>query len=167
MQPAELAGYGPIDDELARVITACGVWQRLLTDPATGTVTDVGRRRYRPPPGLADLVRARDRVCAFPTCEKSAADCDLDHRRRWAAGGRTSAANLWPLCARHHAVKDGDHGWSCEVRGDGRVAWTTPAGRSYVIDRGRGDGASYVDVIDPAPVREPPGTIRVEAAAPF
>ena len=49
-----------------------GTWRRLVTDPASGVVIDVGRTRYRPPAGLADLVRARDRACVFPTCQTPA-----------------------------------------------------------------------------------------------
>ncbi|PZS02394.1 MAG: HNH endonuclease [Pseudonocardiales bacterium] len=139
--PAELVGYGPIDHDLAREIVATGAWQRLLTDPATGTITDVGRTRYRPPAALADLVRARGRACAFPTCQQPAARCDLDHRRPWSAGGATNAQNLWPLCGRHHSVKDGSAGWSCALRRDGAITWTTPVGRVYTIHRDSDDDA--------------------------
>ncbi|OFT37605.1 HNH endonuclease, partial [Actinomyces sp. HMSC08A09] len=50
----------------AWALAAGGTWRRLVTDPASGVVIDVGRTRYRPPAGLADLVRARDRACVFP-----------------------------------------------------------------------------------------------------
>ncbi|WP_309343985.1 DUF222 domain-containing protein, partial [Actinomyces oris] len=46
----------------AWALAAGGTWRRLVTDPASGVVIDVGRSRYRPPAGLADLVRARDRA---------------------------------------------------------------------------------------------------------
>ncbi|PZS04506.1 MAG: HNH endonuclease [Pseudonocardiales bacterium] len=165
--PAELAGYGPVDHELAREIIATGVWQRLTADPSTGTVTDIGRKRYRPPAALADLVRARGRTCAFPTCERAATRCDLDHRHRWSAGGTTSAANLWPLCRRHHAIKDGDPGWSCELRPDGVVTWTTPAGRVYSVERDIDQpGVSRITVTDPAQPQEH-APDRDELPAPF
>ncbi|MGI9093787.1 MAG: DUF222 domain-containing protein [Mycobacteriales bacterium] len=154
--PAELGGYGPIDHDLAREIVATGVWQRLIADPVTGAITEAGRARYRPPAALADLVRARGRSCAFPTCQRPAAACDLDHRRQWSAGGHTSADNLWPLCARHHAVKDGHPGWSCEVLPDGRIRWRTPTGRVYTIQRSSGDAdtdltVASVTIADPPP----------------
>ena len=40
-------------------LAAGGTWRRLVTDPASGTVVDVGRARYRPPAGLADLGSGR------------------------------------------------------------------------------------------------------------
>ena len=48
--PAELAGYGPITAETARRLAAdaSGTWRRLLTDPNTGQLLDVGARSYRP-----------------------------------------------------------------------------------------------------------------------
>ncbi len=58
--PGELAGYGPIPADLVRDIAADAVWKRLLHDPLSGTVLDVGRTTYRPPEALADHVRARD-----------------------------------------------------------------------------------------------------------
>ncbi|MGI9092655.1 MAG: DUF222 domain-containing protein [Mycobacteriales bacterium] len=166
--PGELAGYGPIDHELSRRIVATGSWQRLLTDPATGQVTDVGRTRYRPPAALAELVRARDRSCAFPTCERRSAGCDLDHRRRWSAGGVTSAANLWPLCSRHHVVKDGADGWSCELLRDGRVAWTTPSGRVYTVYRTDVDGdIDIMRVTDTGPSPPPAPAAIAQLPPPF
>jgi hypothetical protein len=84
-QPAHLHGYGPITAEVARRIAADGTWRRILTDPATGTVLDVGRERYTPPADLADHVNARDQTCRFPTCTRPADGCDLDHTTPWAA----------------------------------------------------------------------------------
>ncbi|WP_308819063.1 hypothetical protein [Pseudonocardia alni] len=47
-------GQGPIPADLARALAAGGVWQRLGTDPLSGTLLDVGRTRYRPPVAMAD-----------------------------------------------------------------------------------------------------------------
>ena len=48
--PAELAGHGPIPASLARHIASGPntVFQRIITDPTTGQVIELGRRRYRP-----------------------------------------------------------------------------------------------------------------------
>ncbi len=78
-QIADLAGYGPIDASTARALAAEGTWRRLVTDPLSGTVLDVGRTRYRPPSAIARHVRARDQVCARPGCSAAAESCDLDH----------------------------------------------------------------------------------------
>jgi hypothetical protein len=77
--PGDVAGFGPVDALQARALAAGGVWRRLVTDPLSGAVLDVGRRRYRPPAALVEHVRARDRRCARPGCEVDAGRSDLDH----------------------------------------------------------------------------------------
>src|SRR5690606_5724723 len=76
-EPGELAGYGPITAETAQDLATDGIWTRLVTDPTTGAVLDVGRTRYRPPAALGEHVRARDRYCARPGCSVRAEACDL------------------------------------------------------------------------------------------
>src|SRR4051812_10446633 len=66
--PAELPGYGPIPDAIARRIAADATWTRLLTDPATGELLDYGRTTYEPPQNLKNFVDVRDRVCVMPGC---------------------------------------------------------------------------------------------------
>ncbi|MQA09803.1 MAG: DUF222 domain-containing protein [Pseudonocardiaceae bacterium] len=66
--PGDLAGYGPIPAGIARKIAHYphSTWRRLITDPATGQLLDVGRTRYRPPAALNEYVRARDKECRMP-----------------------------------------------------------------------------------------------------
>ncbi|WP_187368448.1 DUF222 domain-containing protein [Ruania zhangjianzhongii] len=45
-----LEGYGPISPLAARALAAGGDWIRIVTDPLTGAVLDVGHTRYRPDP---------------------------------------------------------------------------------------------------------------------
>ena len=139
-QAAELAGYGQIPAEIARMLAADATWRRLLTDPATGHLLDCGRTTYRPPAALADFVRARDRHCVFPGCGRTAASCDIDHRRRY-PDGPTSACNLECLC-RHHLRLKHEAGWSLDKRGD-TYLWTTPTGRRFEC--------TPVPVADPVP----------------
>lgn len=127
---AHLDGYGPIDADLARRLTCTGTWQRLTTDPVTGQVRDVGRRRYRPPKALADFVRARDQHCYFPTCLMPATRCELDHITTWSDGGRTDAGNLAAGCSRHHALKH-DPAWQVVRNDDGSYTTITPTGRAH------------------------------------
>jgi uncharacterized protein DUF222 len=63
-QPAHLTGYGPITAQAARRLAAdeSGTWRRLLTDPDTGALLDIGKHRYRPAQRLRDFVAARDDV---------------------------------------------------------------------------------------------------------
>ena len=110
----------------AWALAAGGTWRRLVTDPASGVVIDVGRTRYRPPAGLADLVRARDRACVFPTCQTPAERCDIDHLTAWSQGGTTSLDNLVTLCEAHHRLKH-TPGWALtRDQATGVLSWHTP-----------------------------------------
>ena len=110
----------------AWALAAGGTWRRLVTDPASGVVIDVGRTRYRPPAGLADLVRARDRACVFPTCQTPACRCDIDHLTAWSQGGTTSLDNLVTLCEAHHRLKH-TPGWALtRDQANGTLSWHTP-----------------------------------------
>jgi hypothetical protein len=126
---ADLAGYGPITADAARAVAADAVWRRIVTDPLTGTVIDVGRTTYRPPTALADLVRARDGTCRFPGCRRSAAGCELDHLVPF-PDGPTSAGNLADECSRHHHLKH-DTDWHVVALPDGALEWTSPTGATY------------------------------------
>lgn len=129
--PGELTGFGPIPAEMARRVAAdpTGTWRRILTDPASGTLLDVGRITYRPPTALARHVTARDRTCRFPGCRQPARRCDLDHVQPFPTGP-TAAANLLTLCRHHHRLKH-EGRWQVRQTDDGAVTWTSPAGHSY------------------------------------
>ncbi len=131
--PAEVPGLGPIPADIARALAADGSWRAWIAD-AAGTVTATGARGYVPSAPLARLVRAREPHCRFPGCRQPAARCDLDHAVPWPAGA-TTAANLGPLCRRHHNLKTHTP-WTLDplpepVEADGPSAgwrWRTPAG---------------------------------------
>ena len=114
-------------------LAAGGTWRRLVTDPLSGTVTDVGRTRYRPPAALADLVRARDTTCTHPGCERPARGCDIDHITPWEDDGTTSLENLTCLCRAHHRLKH-TPGWALTRTPHGTLVWRTPTGARYQRD---------------------------------
>lgn len=164
--PAELAGFGPIGAEQARALAAGGTWRRLVTDPLTGQVLDVGRTRYRPPQGLADHVAARDRVCVSPGCSVPAQRCDLDHTTEFhgtpangsAMPGTTSAHNLGPLSDRCHRLKT-DGGFILRQVAPGMFEWRTPAGLGYRVvpgDHGRTERLGVPSWPRPGYPEEPP-----------
>lgn len=127
--PGELDGYGPITAAHARHLAhrAGTTWRRLLTDPTSGVVLDIGRSRYRPPQGLADLVATRySGRCTRPGCPNRGRD--LDHVRPWEAGGDTSDRNLHPTCRGCHTAKHS--GWTVTLHDDVTVTWTAPNGHS-------------------------------------
>ena len=124
----------PVPDAVARALAAGGTWRRLVTDPLSGAVIDVGRTRYRPPTALADLVRARDGACTHPGCAVPARRCDLDHITPWSGGGTTGLDNLTALCRTHHRLKHAP-GWTLTRTPDGDLTWTTPTGARYRRNR--------------------------------
>ena len=124
----------PVPDAVARALAAGGTWRRLVTDPLSGAVIDVGRTRYRPPAALADLVRARDGACTHPGCAVPARRCDLDHITPWSGGGTTGLDNLTALCRTHHRLKHAP-GWTLTRTPDGDLTWTTPTGARYRRNR--------------------------------
>jgi hypothetical protein len=127
---AELEGYGPITPDVARALALGGTWQRLVTDPATGALLDVGRTRYQPPAELAAFVRERDGTCVRPGCGVSARSCELDHTVPWSQGGTTAVVNLGALCERDHAIKTLG-AYRVRNLGAGVYEWSTPTGHLY------------------------------------
>lgn len=151
--PGELAGLGPVPAPLARALAADSAWVRWTADPMTGHVTDVGRRRYRPSAAVADLVRARDTRCRFPTCRRTATACDLDHVVPF-PDGPTDPDNLATLCRTHHLTKHRT-GFRLHLLPDGTTTWTTPTGQT-ITDRPASWGASTSTDTRPADP-DPPG----------
>ena len=153
-EPAHLAGHGPIPDSLARELAQDATWRRILTDPASGAVLDVGRTRHDPPADLDRHVRARDGMCRFPGCRRQASGCDLDHLVPYPRG-ETSAANLHALCRRHHRLKH-ETGWTVTTQPGNRLEWTSPLGAVYTTDPPTpGDEAHTLTGLDHARVALP------------
>ena len=136
--PAELRGYGAIPADVARAwLTDATTWRRLVTDPVTGHLLDMGPQVRFAPEALRSFVVARDATCTFPGCNASAAGCDIDHRvphRREGEGGSTSAANCDALCRRHHNLKTTGH-WQVVASHPDRVVWRSPNGRLHARHR--------------------------------
>lgn len=132
---ASLGGAGAVDagmvaDLLADPAIAVTL-RRLVVDPLTGHLLDVGRRTYEVPDALRRFVSARDRHCRFPGCRRRAERCQVDHAVAWDDGGGTGPGNLGALCLRHHQLKT-HAGWDIHDSGpDGSCTWRSPAGRVY------------------------------------
>jgi hypothetical protein len=167
--PAELVGYGPIPADVGRALAADAHWRRVLTDPKTGTVLDLGHRRI-PTPALARLIRHRDTCCVFPGCGMPATHTDIDHTTAHAAGGHTSYNNLGLLCRHHHRMKH-DGGWTLEQPTPGHFIWTSRAGRTYTTDHSTDTEEPRLPTEDhthwtPHPPTQPPNT-RTDDPCPF
>lgn len=130
--PGELHGYGPTTintiHELANQNT---FWRRIVTDPMTGAVLDVGRRR-RHTTAQGEHVRTRDRHCVFPGCPRPAEDCQVDHTTDHAHGGPTAVSNLGTLCQHHNLMKLATE-WQLHQTEPGRFVWTSPTGATYTV----------------------------------
>ena len=134
--PAELTGSGSISiDAVQDLLADRGnevTVRRLIADPRTGHLLDLGRRTYRIPDRLREFIVARDRVCRFPGCGRGAARCQIDHVVAWDDGGSTDVGNLGAVCVRHHQLKT-HGGWRIEnSKPDGSCEWVSPQGRHYV-----------------------------------
>lgn len=126
-EPATIVGKGPIDLTTARKLAeSTTVWTRILTDPVTDQV--LATDDYRPSKKLRRYVRFRDGRCRFPTCNRSAWRCDVDHTDEWHDGGTTSHDNLALLCRYHHVLK-GNTPWKVVHTSPGVLEWTSPFGR--------------------------------------
>ncbi|RZT85360.1 uncharacterized protein DUF222 [Pseudonocardia sediminis] len=130
--PAELVGHGPIDADAARALAADGLWKRLITDPLSGTLLDLGRTTYTPSAGLRDHVLARDQICRGPHCGRRIRD--LDHHQEWTAQhGPTAEHNLYGYCQHHHQLKDAP-GWQVIAHPDRSLTWISPTGRRHTTE---------------------------------
>jgi hypothetical protein len=131
-KPAEIVGYGPIDDVTARELVAeAPVLRRMFTDPRDDTILALGRKRYRVTDDLRLFLAVRDGRCRFAGCFRRAAACDVDHKDDWAEGGHTDECNLGHLCRGHHTVKHQTR-WRIEaIHPDGTIDWVSPTGRRH------------------------------------
>jgi len=133
--PADLRGAGPVAADIVRDLlgdeSIAVTMRRLVADPVTGHLLDVGRRSYEIPERLRTYIATRDGSCRFPSCQRRADRCQIDHATAWDDGGETNAANLGALCVRHHQLKT-HAGWDiADSSADGSCTWTSPQGRVY------------------------------------
>ncbi|MET8873039.1 DUF222 domain-containing protein [Nocardia sp. NPDC004604] len=160
--PAFLAGYGPIDAALARILAEHARFQVIPERSAAADDPPAAEEavQWRPSPRLEREVRAMDGMCRFPGCVMPAAESELDHNhandRRPDRSGRTIRTNLAVLCTRHHRLKtlaDNERlpwrTWRADLD---RLQWTAPTGDIHTTVR---EGARYLfpdtDADAPAP----------------
>jgi hypothetical protein len=138
VNPARLAGFGPIPAAMARDLAAHGTWTCAGIDDTHGTVLGLGqgtwRAGYTPGQRLRRLAAATHRRCSVPGCRARATRCDLDHAIAW-PDGPTCACNLHPVCRRHHRMKTTGR-LRVKAAGPphppGTWIWTTRTGRRYL-----------------------------------
>lgn len=135
--PAWLHGYGPVPAPAARTAVRdlddeTKVWvRRLFTDPATGLLTAIDRKRRLFTGVMRRAIVIRDEYCRTPWC--GAPIRHLDHVVASEDGGETSEANGQGLCEACNYAKQAA-GWETRAGPEGAGAGTTittPTGHSY------------------------------------
>ena len=131
---AEVGSIGTVPGEVVRrliVEDPGATLRRVIVDPGTGHLLDLGRDRYAVSDRLREFLVTRDRRCRFPGCQRRAANCEIDHALPWDEGGPTTLSNLGALCKRHHQLKT-HGGWRIEEsESSGECRWVSPGGREY------------------------------------
>jgi hypothetical protein len=119
----ELEWGGPIAAETVRRLGCDAAVARVLFDTESA-VLDVGRARRVPAAATRRALRARDRGCVWPGCDRPASWSQAHHLRHWAQGGSTDLDNLVTICRAHHwKVHEG--GWRL-IRSDGGLVVLPP-----------------------------------------
>ena len=140
--PATVEGYGPVPAALARTWlrhSGAAVWiRRLYTAPDADRLVAMDTTRRTFTGLLRQFIILRDELCRTPWC--GAPIRHIDHPRRAADGGPTSAANSQGLCAACNLAKEAD-GWTSAPCVDGTVETTTPTGHRYLSPVPRGPAA--------------------------
>ena len=114
----------------AAVMICTGWTRRVIRDPHTGVVLDLGHRQRLFTRTQRRALVYRDRGCVFPGCSRPAKFCDSHHIQPWEDGGLTDLINGVLLCRRHHTLVH--NGW--DLTRDphtGVVSVTSPDGRTF------------------------------------
>lgn len=105
--------------------------------PVIDTRADLTANGYLVPARIAEQVKLRDGVCAFPYCPQPARHADTDHRVPYdttdpPSGGPTATHNLASLCRHHHRAKT-TGGWTYAAlpHAPGHYLWRSPHGQAF------------------------------------
>lgn len=133
--PATLDGYGPIDVETAkRLLGGSGSFFRVLTDPVTGIVKDIDRKRYRPTAEMRTFLGIVDGGGRGPNSDRPPSRTEIDHVipfRQRMARGRTALENLVLLAERDHRIKTSGF-WEIVLSANRDLAWTSFYGKRII-----------------------------------
>jgi hypothetical protein len=106
-----------------RLACDCNVTRILLG--ADSAVIDVGRSKRVISPSQRRALKARDRGCRFPGCDRPATWTSGHHLIHWIRGGPGDLPNLVLLCHRHHwMVHEGQ--WQLVKTDDGSMLAIPP-----------------------------------------
>ncbi|MCB1005175.1 MAG: DUF222 domain-containing protein [Acidimicrobiales bacterium] len=114
----------------AAVLLCSGWVRKVVRDPHTGAIVDLGRRQRTFSRSQRRALVHRDRGCVFPGCDRGSRWCDAHHLRPWEDGGLTDLVNGVLLCRRHHQLVH--RGWRLtREAATGVVTAISPDGRTF------------------------------------
>ena len=115
----------------AAALICSGLVRRIIIDPDTGAVLDVGRAQRRFTRRQFRALVVRDGGCVFPGCDRKPKWCDAHHLKPWEDHGPTDLDNGCLLCRRHHILVH-HGGWTLERDPrPGSFTATSPDGRKF------------------------------------
>lgn len=133
--PPVLQGYGPIGIRTAlKLAGEAKSWIRVLTDPFSGAILNIGRRKYRPTKDMRALIRMLDGGGRGPGRPRGPDEVDFDHVESYWQNderGETSTDNLVLLSRSDHAVKTAGAADS-RLLLDRSLVWRTSCGNTVV-----------------------------------
>jgi hypothetical protein len=137
--PATLQGYGPIGMRTAIRLAggSRSPWVRVLTEPFTGAILTLGRKKYRPTKDMRTLLRLLDGGARGPGRPRGPDETDVDHNRSFTLRderGETAIDNLMLLSRRDHGIKTAGEA-DVRLLQDRTSVWTTRSGNTYVTRR--------------------------------
>jgi hypothetical protein len=105
---SDLENGMPISSKTVERLACDGCLSRVLM--ADSVVIDVGHATRSISPSQKRALRARDKHCRFPGCDRPVGWTAAHHVEFWSTGGPTDLPNLVSLCSYHHkCVHEG--GW--------------------------------------------------------
>jgi Domain of unknown function (DUF222) len=108
---------------IERLACDCNLTRVLLN--ADSAVIDVGREKRVVDAHQARALRARDKGCIWPGCDRPPSWTTAHHLKHWIHGGPTDLPNLGSLCYRHHRMCH-EGGWQVVRDKDGRILTIPP-----------------------------------------
>ena len=98
----------PISQKTLERVACDSTVSRVLL--AGSVVIDVGRATRSVSPAMRRALRARDKHCQFPGCDRPAGWTTPHHIEFWSRGGKTRVGDLLSLCHHHHRLVH-EGGW--------------------------------------------------------
>jgi len=132
---ASIEGAPISQKTLERVACDCTVSRVMLAD---SVVIDVGRATRSVSPAMWRALKARDRHCRFPACDRPASWTSAHHIEFWSHGGKTRVEDLLSLCHYHHRLVH-EGGWQV-VKSGSEVKFIPPERPPVFMPRWRARG---------------------------